>query len=69
MSLLRKNSVTGLEVQNVGDRDAIEMRTDAPGREQFRIDELVNGFAIELPTTAELRNGQPRGRVIDNDLR
>jgi hypothetical protein len=44
--------VSRLEVQNVGDRDTIEMRAHLPGGEDFGVDEFVDRFATELPTAA-----------------
>ena len=41
--------VSRLEVQNVGDRDTIEMTADSPGGKKSSVDELVHGFPVELP--------------------
>ena len=48
----RRELVLRLEVQNVGDRHTIEMTADFPGRKNFRIDKLVDGFPAKLPAMA-----------------
>ena len=65
--LLRGEIAVSFEAKDFGNRHAIETRADAPRGKQFRVDELVNGLAIELPAAAELRDGQPRWRVVDRD--
>jgi len=59
--------VSRLEAQNVGDRDTIQMTTDSPGGKDFRVDELVDRFAAELPPAAQLRHCQPGGTRIRRD--
>ena len=39
------------------------MTADAPGGQDLRVDELVNGFATELPSPAQLGDGEPRRRI------
>lgn len=48
----RRELVLRLEVQNVGDRNTIEMTADFPGRKNSRVDKLVDGFPTELPAMA-----------------
>ena len=56
-----------LELQNVGDRDTIEMSADSPRGKKSGVDKLVDGFPIELPAVAELGYGQPGGTRIRCD--
>jgi hypothetical protein len=49
------------EAQDVFYRDAVQMPAEFPGGQDLRVDELVNCFATELPTLAQLRYRQPYG--------
>jgi len=51
--------ISGLEAQDVLDRDTIQMIADPPRGQDFRVDELVDRFTIELPAEAQLRYCQP----------
>ena len=48
-----------LEVQDVLDRDTIQMITDLPRGQDLRVDELVDRFTAEPPSAAQLRYRQP----------
>src|SRR5262245_10166141 len=45
-------SVARLEAQYVPQRDAVQVSADFPDRQYLRVDELVDGLAIELPAAA-----------------
>jgi hypothetical protein len=53
--------VSRLELQNVIDRDAIQMAADLPGGQNSRVNELVNSPSVELPAAAKLCHRQPSG--------
>jgi len=48
-----------LEAQNIFYRDAVQTTADFPGRQDFRVDELVDRFTTELPAAAQLGHRQP----------
>jgi hypothetical protein len=59
--LTRLQRVIRLELQNVIDRDAIQMAADFPGGQYSGVNELINSPAVELPAAAKLCHRQPSG--------
>ena len=53
-----------LELQDVVDRDPIEMSTNLPRGQDSRIDEFVDRFATELPAAAQFSDCQPKGTNV-----